>query len=355
MTGLRGWAALAVFLSHLQLLGFFSVNDASLLTARFLGKAGVSLFFVLSGFVLALNYPPGRCTAREFFRGRFARIYPVYLLGVLLAVPAEWLGHAHQNPWHAFFASIFLVQQYLPSTNMRFNQVGWTLSVEALFYILYPLLSLWLVRKSPARAWVVAGIAYAVNAGITYYADYSFYLGQNFPPNRLGEFLIGIAAAQTFQTGCWRESVALHPKRWFAVTAAAGVLLYTIPCWLGFPLTIERLSLVFTSPLSVVVILGVAELERGGHTWRGLCGPTAIFMGEISYAFYLLHQILLRNLDGVLRVTGLPRLQNLSLSNQIMIAAADLVVSIIAARIVYLWIEEPMRKRLRTPAPVRSS
>src|SRR3954463_14806255 len=88
VTGLRFVAAMHVYLTHSEL----PLSGAAALILVHGGSA-VSFFFVLSGFILAFNYAGerGRIDRSKFWVARFARIYPVYLLAIVVALP-KWIG-----------------------------------------------------------------------------------------------------------------------------------------------------------------------------------------------------------------------------------------------------------------------
>lgn len=134
LTSFRFIAALMVFIFH-----------AGLLSQYQLGAAGVSFFFVLSGFILAYNYHAkmqdlSREKIKSFYLARFAKIYPIHILTFLIALPVT-LFYFHPDGLYlvklAFMSviNLSLVQSFVPSqgTYFNFNGVSWTLSVEAFF------------------------------------------------------------------------------------------------------------------------------------------------------------------------------------------------------------------------------
>jgi peptidoglycan/LPS O-acetylase OafA/YrhL len=100
----------------------------------------VSLFFVLSGFILTYVYPsldaPG--ALRRFLVARAARIWPAHIVTLLLAV---WLMKAH-SPALPTIANVTMLHGWIPLPEYFFsyNAVSWTISTEFGFYILFPLL-----------------------------------------------------------------------------------------------------------------------------------------------------------------------------------------------------------------------
>ncbi|MDX6231026.1 MAG: hypothetical protein QOI76_4416, partial [Frankiales bacterium] len=105
LTGLRFVAALAVVLSHFSEQRLVDV-PRRLVTFLDGGRTAVSLFFVLSGFVLAYNYAHLSTTdqRRRFYVARFARIYPVVLLALLVAVPSILYARSRPDVLLSWFA-----------------------------------------------------------------------------------------------------------------------------------------------------------------------------------------------------------------------------------------------------------
>ncbi len=115
LTPLRFVAAAMIVVGHGATLFGFAPGPAALHAAN----AGVSFFFVLSGFVLAYNYPAlaDRGARQRFFAMRFARIWPLHaftLLAVVVLLPrAVWVVPG-VDPWLAGALSLLLLQAWVP-------------------------------------------------------------------------------------------------------------------------------------------------------------------------------------------------------------------------------------------------
>lgn len=125
------------------------------------GYSAVSFFFLLSGFILtyshAAEYERGLGSARRFWMARFARIYPVYLLGVLLAAYVDRNLFAYSIERKALLASFVMVQSWSSRLVQNFYVPAWSLSCEAFFYLVFPFLLLRLRRSSRvACLWSIA-------------------------------------------------------------------------------------------------------------------------------------------------------------------------------------------------------
>jgi peptidoglycan/LPS O-acetylase OafA/YrhL len=148
LTGIRFVAAAVVVADHFAPRPFFSGADA--------GPAAVTLFFLLSGFVLTYTARPGRVRLREFYVARLARIYPAYLLGLVLAAALLPFGVYHPDQWcpapaPALVPDLALVQSWVPEYTTCLDNPSWSLSCELFFYALFPLLLLLVRRVSTPR------------------------------------------------------------------------------------------------------------------------------------------------------------------------------------------------------------
>lgn len=140
LTGIRFLAAMQVVFFHFgssfalrhnfpHPLGNFLAN----------GWIAVSLFFILSGFILSYTYtgqieaPGGK---RRFWAARFARIYPVYVMSLILMIPFQ-----SSLPIGVASTVVLMVQAWNPTHPellYAWNLTAWTLSIEAFFYLVFP-------------------------------------------------------------------------------------------------------------------------------------------------------------------------------------------------------------------------
>ena len=143
LSGLRFCAALYVFFFHYG-AGYSARHHFPTAFTTFLtnGFTGVTFFFVLSGFILTHTYRDslsGSADLRKYFVARFARMYPVYLLALLIAFP---MWHKAVRPAE-IVRMLTLTQSWGPSTSpLGYVAImqAWTLSVEMFFYLFFPLI-----------------------------------------------------------------------------------------------------------------------------------------------------------------------------------------------------------------------
>jgi peptidoglycan/LPS O-acetylase OafA/YrhL len=350
LTSIRFLAALAVVLSHYMELGllhtsraFFDFVDG--------GRPAVSMFFVLSGFILTYTYrePLSKGGPRAFYAARFARIYPVVLLGLALVAPVTAVllytnDSVHLLEWFALknavnvslavslVAQLLLVNAWFPfaAVNQPWNGPSDSVSCEAFFYAMFP----WLLRKldgrGPARALLIcAGVWIAQGVGIVLIqtmlpASRSGFLVVALPLLRIAEFVLGVGAALLFLS--IRERRAPRRALALTLTGTASVALCVIALWRPF-------SPVFylESPFFAMLILGLALLDR--PVFGLLNARWLVRLGEASYSLYLIH----------VPLAYLALLAGFDRGNGWMVLGFALWFSVA----VFRFYEEPMRRAIR--------
>jgi peptidoglycan/LPS O-acetylase OafA/YrhL len=179
LTSLRFFAAFHVVIFHLQAMKIVQ-GPAWYEKLASVGYVGVSFFFVLSGFILVYTYAGRTLSLKDFWRARFARIYPAYAFSLLFTAP--WFFIAVLKFDIPFFAwpkahlklaaglVVTLLQAWVPPAALTWNPVAWSLSVEAFFYLLFPFLLLLLIRRSLPQLLLIAAAAWL--ASLTFSTTY---------------------------------------------------------------------------------------------------------------------------------------------------------------------------------------
>jgi peptidoglycan/LPS O-acetylase OafA/YrhL len=274
LTSLRAVAALLVFGYHVG-NGVFPGN------ALGGGYCGVTFFYVLSGFLLTWGTDPTRSRSRFWIR-RFARIYPCHAVVWLLVLVLPLVA-GPKDPWHA---TINLLLLHAWSTDLdavfSMNGVTWSLSCEVFFYAMFPLLFVVTQRLRLRTQWMVAillflGATVLVVAGsLAPETDgFALFVGAN-PLVRIPEFILGVVAARTLQTGRTIPS-------WSAVVAVAFCAI-GLAYFHGSPAGNS-----WTAPAWLVLIVVVARAAADGRAI--LAQPWMVYAGKVSFAFYLVHQL----------------------------------------------------------------
>ena len=127
LTGLRAVLACMVLIVHsFHRVGWLDHSEFMKGTVGAFGHFGVVGFFILSGLILTIVYDNREWTIRDFMINRLARIYPLYLLGILIALPIDWLSPGFTTPYkvEALGLNLLSVQSWVPFANSRFNGPG---------------------------------------------------------------------------------------------------------------------------------------------------------------------------------------------------------------------------------------
>ncbi|MEV4501987.1 acyltransferase family protein [Streptomyces klenkii] len=349
LTGLRWYAALLVACFHFayeEASTGTSLNVFRLKEVVYAGPSAVSFFFILSGFVLAWSARP-RDTVTGFWRRRFARIYPSHLATFAVAVlTMVWMGKA-LDP-RIGLVNLSLTQSWIPNRKdwwFGFNGVSWSLSCEFLFYLTFPFVVKVIRRFSTRGLWatVVLGNLCVVLAPLAashiakasgWDPKFMLYI---FPPVRLLEFVIGIAVALLVKSGSWRGP---------GLTAGLALSVFAV---LG-PSHLLPFDYHWAADTVIPYTLTIAAAARADV--RGEPSPFRnrinVYLGEASFAFYLVHEIVIFSVDHFLTTHHftIPLTLHLGLV---------LSISFIGAVLLHEFVEKPGVKLLsssrRKPRP----
>jgi peptidoglycan/LPS O-acetylase OafA/YrhL len=340
LTGLRFVAAFLVFGFHLHVAHLLDTGAAGTAMEWVFGQGavGVSFFFILSGFVLTWS-ARAVDTPRRFWQRRFAKVYPNHAATWLAALGVALVSGAGVTAAVAL-PNLLLVQAWVPDPAVYYgmNSPSWSLACEALFYALFVPLYAGFARL-PARAlwpatavalglvWLVPLAAQALPAGDRYWAIYVF------PPARLPEFAAGMLLALVVRAGLW-------PRLGIGAAGALAVATYLVSRLL--PEDIHYVAVTAVPLALLIAAVGVADAEGLPSPWRA---RWMIWLGETSFAFYLVHQLALRM---VVRVTGADR----GVAAEAVIALACLGLAVLGSWLLYRVVELPGMRLLR-PRPVR--
>lgn len=150
------------------------------------GYSGVGFFFVLSGYVLAINYRP-----EDFYLRRFARIYPTHLLTLVATVPFGVSG---------IVPNLTLLQSWIPNGYFTMNDPAWSISNEAFFYLLMPFIFARVSLKAVVIAFATLltfAFAWTIIHPDAELANSTLYFFYILPITRLPEFMLGILLAKS--------------------------------------------------------------------------------------------------------------------------------------------------------------
>jgi peptidoglycan/LPS O-acetylase OafA/YrhL len=335
LTGMRFVAAMAVFLSHLGLNA-----DASMLGRIFAeGYVGVSFFFVLSGFVLSHSYSEklrrGDVEKRTYVLLRFARITPLHFLTALPFIIVTF-----SEGWKYVgvgLVNLAFLQSWVPHSSVYFslNAPSWSLSNEIFFYSAFLFLA-YLSFNRLIRVFAFLACLVLMTAAVIHFAapsivlvgsrSVSHWLFYIFPGFRLLEFVAGMLVFEIYNRGLRLPS--------FAFPLTFILLIFAMSFGKAVPEEF-RYSLYY---LPFVCVLLFSSLNVAGCVRDLICSRGMVFLGNASFAFYLLHQPILAQLKaaGVPDVIGAPGF-----------AAAGLVAVVVASSLTYVIFERPVERALK--------
>lgn len=353
LDGLRGLAALWVFVAHVQIL--CGVRYIPVLAW---GGLAVDLFMMLSGFLMAHHYLLRRsrepwqapATWGRFWTRRFFRIAPLYYLVLLVALAiGPWLG-AHREaialawPGTATSPARYLDQSAgnllthlsfvfgaLPEHAFRTALPDWSIGLEMQFYLVFPLLMLAMARFGALATSVLllAACAWAQWAWPGWFHRFEM---PAFLPMKLYVFLVGMGIA----IGRSRRRLGGPLVLSLLLVAGVAALERTSEAWARVPLVLALFYLMDDGSLpgSVALSRAVARARRV------MSAPISRFCGDTAYGFYLVHLLLLLPVAGWL--ARQPAYVHSAPGVRFVLCAA--IVGTLAyalAWALYRWIEQP--------------
>jgi peptidoglycan/LPS O-acetylase OafA/YrhL len=355
LTGLRWIAALMIFCLHIQSESNYFVADSraqeTLNTVLAAGRSGVSFFYILSGFVLAWSVRASDTPGRFMWR-RVAKIYPNHFVTFLAAAALlTWMGREVADGQQAFF-NLSLLQSWPPGRPdiwYSFNAPSWSLSCELFFYLCFPLLYAGLKRLS-VRAWwgiaaasalTIMALPFAVKLLNEPFGWSAHFIVYHLPPIRMIEFILGMALALLLRDGRWRGPGMIVSC--LVVLAGMAVASF-LPEDYGLARDAACTVLGFTL---LIPAAARADVRQSRSIWRH---PRLVRLGEISFAFYMVHEICLY---AVRHTFGDDEPHRPTVA-AIVLVAATFCLALVAATLLYEGVEKPMMRlltRRRRPAP----
>ncbi|UFH53344.1 acyltransferase [Spirosoma sp. KNUC1025] len=341
LTGIRAVAAYLVFLHHYQ-----SATPGTFANRLFnQGYIGVSIFFVLSGFLIYHRYPDASLTHSNrwwrFLQNRFARIVPLYTILLLLTIGLKALaGRPTSVPLSVL--NVTLLKGFFDTYKFSGIPQSWSLTVEVCFYLVAPLLFVSVRRYGPVWPTIVL-----ISLGVLLWAT----VGQASPPGFFGtlpfvffytffgrsfEFLMGMWLAQRWQQ---KRLPALR----FATVRGLLTIIVCVLWQANVSLVTASQTLLLCSEVmayNILLPVGIAMLFLGllrepTLVQKGLGTRLMQLAGRTSYAFYLVHL-------GVIA----DALQKLGVRNIGYLFGLFLLI----AQVLYFTIEKPFHQRFRAVA-----
>lgn len=350
LTSLRFFAAACIVLGHGASRFHYSFSLFDL-------RHGVTFFFVLSGFILCYTYAnvDWKQNYRDFFAARIARLYPASLVtsvaAVLVLAPI-----ANAEDVVRLLVNSLLLQAWIPvgSWHYAFNAVTWSISTEMFFYVVFPLALAFLRRTQvflvclliPAATMIL--LASALDLSSTEGGPKATAWGLIYvnPVSRVTEFLSGMLAYKFSRrvlnsSGKWSTAkgtlielgaVALLLSCMVLATYAGGHLLKELAPRFGIYVQV-------ISPFPFMALFILVMSQEKGLLSKWLSCRFLVYLGEVSFSLYLVHQLVVRWMFAKYQV----------------LVSANLVpayffywgFSLILAMMLFHLVEKPLRQPLR--------
>jgi peptidoglycan/LPS O-acetylase OafA/YrhL len=264
------------------------------------GPEMVTFFFVLSGFVMGISYIGRDIKASSYWWARVSRILPVYFLALALVAFGKLIvGNSIDKT--SLVLSITLLQSWFPPYPTSINAPAWSLSVEAFFYLSFPLI-LFLVNKHnpPVKYMIIISLSiWAITQTITttVLSNEQYHAGNTlshdliyyFPLTHICSFLLGVSGSMLFKIGTpfqLNDKLALL----FVGLSLLLIVLFgnneaNITGYTGLHFAYGSS---FYSPIFLVFIISIATCRS--KIINLLSAPLLVVLGEASYSLYILQK-----------------------------------------------------------------
>jgi len=306
---LRGVAALMVVLTHARLFLYGTAWDGFARRFMLPSAQGVDLFFLVSGFIMvyttarsdgSVHYTTG------FLIKRFARIWPVYAVWVLInwALQMLWASGPVPSVGNVATSLAFLpINTDIPPYLGLPLSIGWTLNFEFYFYLVFGLsLLAGRFRWLAFFGWMLGTLVLlplAVTGTFSMHAEHNYaigiaYVDQNVNPI-IWDFIAGVAIGLLYTS-----RVRVTNKVLLAIVAISALAFACERSFNATAIATFHGMAGWGLPLSILfAVMALAFKDRDPHVPRAL-----VWLGGISYSLYLVHLIVFETVDRLLESLG---------------------------------------------------
>lgn len=302
LTGIRGVAALWVLSLHYQeyLVGLLPASQKfSFLFTR--GGYGVDLFFTLSGFILGhvyfekfqnLSYSDQGIMLKEFLFKRFARLYPVYFITLLIASSFYLIAINNNHKFNHesasnlsivnFVLNFFGIQEWFSRPSL--NGPSWSVSAELAAYLVFPFFCFLFTRSrfKQIGSWSILILSIIL---YEFSVQYDFLMSRNMW-RLFTEFFIGLSA------------FLIVKGKIFSYISIRFLRMSVLVCLICFLYFVSDQQLL-DSVVPVFLVVAVALNYSHNVPSKGLSRRVLVNLGILSYSLYMTHRLLQNVLSGI--------------------------------------------------------
>jgi peptidoglycan/LPS O-acetylase OafA/YrhL len=348
LTFTRFLAVITVVTYHFG-YSYYPLNTYPWSNLFLLGPISVCYFFTLSGFIMSVVYynPDSNSFDKyKYYKTRIARIFPVYFLALLLIFPKVY--GTGNNDVAGLLLNILMLHAWVPPYPITYNFPGWSLSVEAFFYLVFPYSLLIMGRFRLKYVLLFAVIFWMFSQLLHIYVLNNYY--SNFPSTaydiifynpltHLNTFIIGVAGGVIFLQQ--RHKMRCKASFNFIILLVSVLLIISILLFrhrfqelTGFRMVFENGLL---APLFIVFIIFLSLDETLFS--RLFSKKYLVLLGDSSYSIYILHYPVYLLYDSQIRI-------HFNFANMQGFLVYTLLLIILSV-LTYLIVECPARRFIR--------
>jgi peptidoglycan/LPS O-acetylase OafA/YrhL len=293
LISLRFIFAIMIFMHH------FPVNGSGLFPQA--GTLSVTFFFILSGFVLALNYKDKilchKISRFSFFIKRLIKVYPLHFACFIAAV-FLFGGTIYQA-----VPNELLIQSWIPFKNyyFSFNPLSWYLSTQVFLYFMFPFLITILNKTGYKKAFILFLLIEIIILISTFFMPEKYFhrFYYIFPLPRLLDFVVGIFL-------CYVYNIFQNKKLHYSKLKVSLFEILSVTSLIIFIVEVKNVSEVYTYsiyywiPIAILILVFTIFNNAGGGISYLLTNKYLVSMGNVSFSFFMIHILVIQGLNRLL-------------------------------------------------------
>ena len=297
------------------------------------GGNGVSLFFIISGFILSLPFAKWRLNGEKiiplkyYYLRRVTRLEPPYLIALIIFFIAHvWVlgNYDFSELIPHFLASAVYMHNFIYDNNSWILPIAWSLEVEVQFYVLAPFFFLMFLIRSAVLRWIIQSVIIMCSAlfwfdvwGTVHLFVYLHY------------FFIGILAADLH---CTKTNLFVNTNAGFIAGCMALIGFIFLP-------TIHNLPGYFLKIFCMFVLVHTTLNNR--MMKKMFTAEILVLIGGMCYSIYLLHYAIISAIGYIITRSGI-RISGIM--HGIVTGMVMVLAVLVISSLYFLWIEKPFMR-----------